>query len=133
MILLAAKAMAVTVVFVLSVYSLRHFFFAFHRLFRPQRMNYTDLAGFHLPSVTVLIPMHNEEAVAHDVLEALLEADYPRGPGHLEIIPINDHSTDGTGEILDEYAARYSWIKPLQRREGRRGKAAALQAASHRP
>jgi len=87
-ILLAAKAAAVTVVFVLSVYSLRHFFFAFHRLFRPQRMNYTDLAGFHLPSVTVLIPMHNEEAVARDVLEALLEADYPHGPDGLEIIPI---------------------------------------------
>ncbi len=88
MILLAAKATAVAVVFVFSVYSLRHFFFAFHRLFRPQRMNYIDLAGFHLPSVTVLIPMHNEEAVAHDVLEALLEADYPHNPGRLEIIPI---------------------------------------------
>ena len=88
MILLAAKATAVAVVFVFSVYSLRHFFFAFHRLFRPQRMNYIDLAGFHLPSVTVLIPMRNEEAVAHDVLEALLEADYPHDPGHLEIIPI---------------------------------------------
>ncbi len=130
MILLVAKVTAVAVVFVLSVYSLRHFFFAFHRLFRPQRMNYTDLAGFHLPSVTVLIPMHNEEAVAHDVLEALLEADYPHAPGRLEIIPIDDHSTDGTGEILDEYAARYSWIKPLHQREGRRGKSAALQAAT---
>ncbi|MFB3077176.1 MAG: hypothetical protein ACE1Y4_04135 [Lysobacterales bacterium] len=88
MILLAAKVTAVAVVFVLSVYSLRHFFFAFHRLFRPQRMNYIDLVGFHLPSVSVLIPMHNEEAVAHDVLEALLEADYPHDPGRLEIIPI---------------------------------------------
>ena len=64
------------------------------------------------------------------MLEALLEADYPHDPGQLEIIPINDHSSDNTGEILDEYAARYSWIKPLHRRNGRRGKAAALRAAT---
>ncbi len=102
MILLAAKATALVVVFVLSVYSLRHFFFAFHRLFRPQRMNYTDLAGFHLPSVSVLIPMHNEEAVAQDVLEALLEDDYPRGPDRLEIIPI------GRRTMTECYRVRWS-------------------------
>ena len=130
MILLAAKATAVVVLLVLAAYTLRHFFFAFHRLLRPQKTNYTELAGFHMPFVSVLIPMHNEEAVAHDVLEALLEADYPHDPGQLEIIPINDHSSDNTGEILDEYAARYSWIKPLHRRNGRRGKAAALRAAT---
>ena len=130
MILLAAKATAVVVLLVLVAYTLRHFFFAFHRLLRPQRTNYTELAGFHMPFVSVLIPMHNEEAVAHDVLEALLEADYPHDLGQLEIIPINDHSSDNTGEILDEYAARCSWIKPLHRRNGRRGKAAALRAAT---
>ena len=43
-------------------------------------MNYTDLAGFHLPSISILIPMYNEEAVAPDVLEALLESDYPHDP-----------------------------------------------------
>ena len=66
MILLAAKATAVVVLLVLAAYTLRHFFFAFHRLLRPQKTNYTELAGFHMPFVSVLIPMHNEEAVAHE-------------------------------------------------------------------
>ncbi|MBI3894468.1 MAG: glycosyltransferase family 2 protein [Acidobacteria bacterium] len=111
-------------------YALRHLLFAFHRLFWPRRINCTDLAGFHLPSLSILIPMHNEEAVAADVLEALAETDYPHQAGFLEVIPINDHSTDRTGEILSQYARQYPWIKPLHRREGRRGKAAALQEAT---
>src|SRR4051812_22151490 len=93
----------VTIVLVLLVYTVRHMIFTLNRLFFPQRMNYSDLAGFHLPSVSVLIPMHNEEAVAPDILEALLQSDYPQSAGRFEIIPINDNSTDGTGEILDDY------------------------------
>ena len=125
-----AKALALLVLVVMAVYALRHLLFAFRRLFWPRRMNYTDLAGFYLPSISVLIPMHNEEAVAPDVLEALAEADYPHQAGFLEVIPINDHSTDRTEEILTEYARQYPWIKPLHRREGMRGKAAALQEAT---
>ena len=126
----AVKAIAVLVILVMLAYALRHFLFAMIRLFRPQKMNYTDVAGFHLPSLSILVPMHNEEAVAPDVLEALLEADYPHDPGRFEIIPINDSSTDGTAEILDEYASRCPWIRPLHRHKGPRGKPAALAAAT---
>jgi cellulose synthase/poly-beta-1,6-N-acetylglucosamine synthase-like glycosyltransferase len=125
-----AKFVAIIVVSVLVSYMVRHFIFALSRLFRRQRTNYTDLSGFHLPSLSVLIPMHNEEAVAPDVIEALLEADYPRDPELFEIIPINDHSTDRTGAILDEYAKKYPFIKPLHRTEGLRGKPAGLKAAT---
>ena len=128
MIVEAARVVAVVVLLVMVAYTARHLFFALHRLFSSPRMNYTDLAGFHLPSVSVLIPMHNEEAVAPDVLEALAETDYPHD--RLEVIPINDHSADGTPGILEGYARRYPWIKPLHRREGKRGKAAALQAST---
>ena len=102
MILMAAKAIAVLVILVMLAYTLRHLIFAVNRLFAPQKLNYTDVVGFHQPSISILIPMHNEEAVAPDVLEALLEADYPHDPGRFEIIPIDDGSTDGTGKILDE-------------------------------
>src|SRR3989337_3468335 len=125
-----AKVVAVFVVMVLITYLVRHFIFALSRLFSHQRMNYTDLSGFHLPSISVLIPMHNEEVVAPDVIEALLEADYPHDPELFEIIPINDHSDDRTGDILDEYAKKYPFIKPLHRTEGLRGKPAALKAAT---
>lgn len=130
MMMLIAKITAILVVLVMLSYMVRHFLFALSRLFHHQRMNYTDLSGFHLPSISVLIPMHNEEAVAPDVIEALLEADYPHDPDLFEIIPINDHSDDRTGDILDEYAKKYSFIKPLHRSEGIRGKPAALKAAT---
>ncbi len=130
MMVLALEAFSVGILVVMLVYTLRHLLFAVNRLYCAHRINYTDLAGFHLPSVSVLIPMHNEEAVAPDVLEALLESDYPHDPGVFEIIPIDDHSTDGTGEILDQYAARHSCIRVLHRRSGERGKGAALAAAT---
>jgi len=130
MILFGLRAISVTILLVVVIYLLRHLVFAVNRLFFPQRMQYSDIAGFHLPSISVLIPMYDEEAVAPDVLEALLESDYPRDSGRFEIIPIDDHSTDRTGEILDGYGRRYPCVKPLHRREGMRGKAAALKAAT---
>ena len=126
----AAKMIVVGVLVVMVAYIIRHLVFALNRLFRHQKMNYTDLAGFFLPSISILIPMHNEEEVAPDVLEALLDADYPHEPDRFEIIPINDHSTDDTGEILDAYARQNSLIKPLHRHEGERGKSAALKDAT---
>ncbi len=125
-----AKIVVIFVVSVMVAYTVRHFIFAMARLFKRQRQNYSDVSGFHLPSITVMIPMHNEEKVAADVIEALLEADFPHDPDLFEIIPINDHSTDRTGEILDEYAKKYPFIKPLHRTEGMRGKPAGLRAAT---
>jgi len=130
--ILLAKVVAVFVLVVLSCYLVRHLLFALYRLFGPRKRNYMDLAGFHLPSVSVLLPMHNEEDVAADVLEALLEAGYPREPGCFEIIAINDHSTDATGKILEDYARRHPQIQPLHRSGGLRGKPAALQEASQK-
>lgn len=54
-----------------------------------------------MKSISVLIPMHNEEQVLSNVLDSLLQCEYDRD--RLEIIPINDNSTDRTREMLDEY------------------------------
>ncbi|MGN7457695.1 glycosyltransferase family 2 protein [Paenibacillus pasadenensis] len=52
------------------------------------------------PTVSVLIPAHNEEKVIGQSVGALMELDYPKDK--LEIIVINDNSSDGTGAILAE-------------------------------
>ena len=54
-----------------------------------------------MKSISVLIPMHNEEQVLSNVLDSLLQCEYDGD--RLEIIPINDNSTDRTREMLDEY------------------------------
>lgn len=52
--------------------------------------------------VSVLIPARNEEAD----LPACLDAVLRQGPAVIEVLVYNDHSTDGTGRIIDEYAMR---------------------------
>jgi cellulose synthase/poly-beta-1,6-N-acetylglucosamine synthase-like glycosyltransferase len=115
------------VVVVLLVYMFRHYLFTLNRLFHPNRPDYHDIVDSHPPPITVLIPMHNEEQVAAHILEALLASDYPRD--HLQIIPIDDRSTDKTFTIIEKYARRDPRICPYRRSTGNGGKPAALQEA----
>lgn len=55
-----------------------------------------------LPSVSFLIAGKDEEANIGRCLESLLTQDYPK----LQIIVIDDRSTDRTPQIIDEIAAR---------------------------
>lgn len=109
------------------IYVVRHFLFGLNRLFGHQRLYYNDIYTSDMKSVTVVIPMHNEEQVLSYVLDSLLECDYDRDL--LEIIPINDNSTDKTRELLDEYHKKYEFIRPLHRNCAERGKPVGLNDA----
>jgi cellulose synthase/poly-beta-1,6-N-acetylglucosamine synthase-like glycosyltransferase len=61
-------------------------------------------AGDILPTVTFLIPAHDEQAVIEGKLENTLALDYPRDL--LEIVVASDASTDATHEMVMRYAAR---------------------------
>ena len=77
--------------------------------------------GSWLPSVTVLIPAHNEAQNIGATIKNKLEQDYPSE--RLEIIVISDGSTDGTDDIVREFSSQNV---RLIRREQREGKAEAL-------
>lgn len=117
------------VVAILLVYMLRHVIFTLNRLFGHQRHPYLDVDLADWPSVTVIIPAHNEEAVIGHALEALLDVDYPR---HLlTVIPVDDRSDDGTWGIIEDYTQRSGGlIRPIRRQSGTPGKAAVLKDAS---
>lgn len=122
------KFYMITLVFTITLYIIRHFLFTYNRAFGEQRISYHDVIDSDLPFVSVLIPMHNEEKVARHILDALINQDYPKN--RIEVIPVNDHSTDSTKEILEEYASKYSYIKPIHRLgDEERGKPAALNDA----
>jgi cellulose synthase/poly-beta-1,6-N-acetylglucosamine synthase-like glycosyltransferase len=112
---------------IMIAYFLRHFIFTLNRLIGKQRIYYQDILDSELPTLSVFVPMHNEERVAADILNRLVMADYPRDK--LEVFPINDHSDDNTLQIIEEFAQRYSFIKPLHRQKGKRGKPAGLNEA----
>lgn len=127
----AATAL-ILLLFVLAlivVYTLRHYYFAFNRLFSRQRHPYVDIETANWPTVTVFIAAHNEEAVIANSLEALLDVDYPHD--RIRLMPVNDRSTDRTREIIDSYVVRFpKRITPFHRAEGKPGKAAALKDAT---
>ncbi len=76
------------------------------------------------PPVTVLIPAYNEADFIGATVQNKLDQNYPRE--RLEIIVVSDGSNDGTDDIVRRFADR--GVK-LLRREGREGKAAALNDA----
>lgn len=115
------------VIIVMLLYTVRHFFFTIVRLLGRQRLYYNDIVTSRMKHISVLIPMHNEEKVLDTVLTALLECDYDAD--RLEIIPINDNSTDKTREMLDEYHRKYEFIRPLHRNCVDRGKPVGLNDA----
>ena len=62
--------------------------------------------------VSVIIPAHNAEKTLRQAIESV----YHQGTDNFEIIIIDDGSTDGSGEICDEYADKESRIKAFHKK-----------------
>lgn len=60
------------------------------------------------PTVFVLVAAYNEASVIAEKIENLLDCDYPKKK--LYIWVGSDNSTDGTNEILADYALRYPQV-----------------------
>ena len=116
------------IILVVLVYAVRHYVFTMVRVFTPGHDLYRDIEDAHWPTVTVQIAAHNEESVIAHCLDALLNASYP--PAKLRLMPVNDRSSDRTGEIIDAYVQLHPGrITPFHRERGKPGKAAALKDA----
>jgi cellulose synthase/poly-beta-1,6-N-acetylglucosamine synthase-like glycosyltransferase len=77
------------------------------------------------PTVTVIVPAYNEEAVIERRLENLLALDYPQD--RLAVVVASDASSDRTNEIVSEVAAREPRVSLLECPRG--GKVAAQDRA----
>src|SRR5712691_6937486 len=75
------------------------------------------------PSVTVLIPAHNEESVIVQTMTSVLFSDSK----DLRIIVVNDGSADKTGELLEANFSREPRVRIIH--QVNRGKAVALSVA----
>lgn len=70
-----------------------------------------------LPTVTILFPALNEEKVIAKKIENTLEIDYPRE--RLQILIVNDGSTDQTANIVKQYASKGIEIVDMRSRQGK--------------
>ena len=88
-----------------------------------------DEAPPELPGVSVLIPAHNEEIVIERTLKSLFSSDFPKD--RLDVIVVDDASTDKTPEILDALCRQHPLLRVVHipKEEGGRGKAAVLNRA----
>ena len=82
----------------------------------------TDPPAATTPSLSVLIPVHNEERTLEQVLDAV-----ERRPEVSEIVLVNDGSTDGTRQILA--ARRFAVPTQVIHHERNRGKGSAIRTA----
>lgn len=71
------------------------------------------LSAAGLPKISIIIPACNEEKDMEKALQSVLAIDYDP----LEIIVINDRSTDATGAVLDRMANRYPRLKVVHSKE----------------
>lgn len=79
-----------------------------------------------LPFLSVLVPARNEERRIRPCLESLLAVDYP----NLEILVLDDHSSDATSDVVRQIARQDPRLRLLQGKDlppGWTGKAWACQ------
>lgn len=78
----------------------------------------------YFPSTSIIVPCFNEEKTVSGTLDSLLSLNYPKDK--LNIVAVNDGSSDGTLKILKEYENKFG-IKVIDKKNG--GKHTALNLA----
>lgn len=58
-------------------------------------------------SLSVVVPVYNVEKYIEECLDSIIQGMLP----NMELILIDDGSTDNSGKILDEYAVKYDFIQ----------------------
>lgn len=67
--------------------------------------------------VSVIVPVYNQKGMIETVIDAIYRSTYQ----NIEVIAVNDGSKDGTKEILERLAKKYSTLKVIHKKnEGKR-------------
>lgn len=82
-----------------------------------------DMVQFNKPLVSVIVPVYNVERFIHRCVESLIGQSYK----NMEIILVDDGSSDNSGKICDDYANNHSFIYVIHQKNA--GQAAARNNA----
>jgi glycosyltransferase involved in cell wall biosynthesis len=75
----------------------------FNRLNETARALLKLEAGLRLPKISIIVPNYNHERFLRQRLESIYSQTYR----NIEVLLLDDCSSDGSREILDEYLAKY--------------------------
>ncbi|MEE4241662.1 MAG: glycosyltransferase family 2 protein [Desulfopila sp.] len=116
-------------VFVISFLTACDLFYGVYRMKRLSSVEFMeDLSG---PLVSVIVPACNEQEHIGRTIETLLQQSYR----NLEIVAVNDRSTDATGTLLEELQKKHNRLTVLHLDHlpaGWMGKSHALQEGAFR-
>lgn len=75
------------------------------------------MARHRTPVISVVLPVHNAVETIHTAVESL-EAEYlhAASPGIVEVIAVDDGSTDGSRKLLDGLAVENPWLRVVPQR-----------------
>ena len=79
-----------------------------------------------VPNISIIIPVYNGELFVGNCLKSVINQTM----GNLQIIVVNDGSTDGTSEILETYAANDTRIEIIHQQNGGVAKARNIGLSS---
>ncbi len=91
----------------------------------PQTRTNNKISYTTLPSTTIIVPCYNEEKTLAGTIQSLLSLKYPKHK--LNIIIVNDGSTDSTLQIAQDFAKNSKQVTVLDKPNG--GKASAMNMA----
>lgn len=84
-----------------------------------------------MPKISIIIPVYNAIEYLEKCLESILVQEF----GEIEVILVNDGSTDSTEEIIDRYINKYpNVVKKVNKENGGQGSArnVGLEIATRR-
>lgn len=82
--------------------------FISHLLLRLQRRGGTDVLRSDLPTLSIIIPAYNEEAIIEETVSSVIDQSYPSA---IEVIVVDDGSTDRTWPILQQLSEKHSEVR----------------------
>ena len=64
-------------------------------------------------AVSVIVPIYNTKPWLEECVQSILDQDFPKENGAIEVLLIDDGSTDGCGELCDALAKRDARIRVI--------------------
>jgi len=117
----------------MMAYLVRHYVFTLTVLRRSKKAKDNIAVDVNYePTVSILVPARDEEKVIGRLLQRMTKLTYPHDK--LQVITIDDASSDRTRQIAEEFSSSYPFIEVLHRDEktGGKGKASAMNAGLNR-